>query len=77
MFVDGVVAFNEVTDLAKRSKKPICLILRKCISMLELFGLYSCHIFFNEKCRAWKRDYMIDGNLRVLVNGCQTQEIRI
>ncbi|GAU18658.1 hypothetical protein TSUD_124910 [Trifolium subterraneum] len=80
--VDGVVAVNEVIDLARKLKRA-CFIFKVDFekaydSVSWSFLDYMMMRFgFGAKWRSWIRACVFNGNLAVLVNGCPTEEINI
>ena len=77
--VDGVVAVNEIIDVARKE----CLIFKvdfekACDSVSWSFLDYMIRRFgFNDKWCRWIRACVFSGNLSVLVNGCPTEEVNI
>jgi hypothetical protein len=80
--VDGVVAVNEIIDLAKKSRKE-CLIFKADFekaydSVSWNFLEYMMQRFsFGVRWRRWIKACIFSGNLSILVNGSPTEEINI
>jgi hypothetical protein len=80
--VDGVVAVNEIIDLAKQSRKE-CLIFKVDFekaydSVSWTFLDYMMQRFgFGVRWRRWIKACVFCGNLSILVNGSPTKEINI
>ncbi|GAU44056.1 hypothetical protein TSUD_399540 [Trifolium subterraneum] len=80
--VDGVVAVNEIIDLAKKGRKD-CLIFK--VDFEKAYDSVSWNFLdymmmrfgFGDKWRGWIKVCVFSGNLYVLVNGCPTEEINI
>lgn len=81
--VDGVVAVNDIIDLARKKKKKECLIFRVNFekaydSVSWIFLAYMLdRLGFSERWCRWIRACVFCGNLSVLVNGCPTEEVNI
>jgi hypothetical protein len=80
--VDGVVAVNEIIDVARKSRKE-CLIFKvdfekayDSVSWSFLDYMMRRLGFSDRWCR-WIRACVFCGNLSVLVNGCPTEEVNI
>jgi len=80
--VDGVVAVNEVIDVARKSKKE-CLIFKvdfekACDSISWNFLEYMMvRLGFSGRWHSWIRARVFRGKLYVLVNGSPTEEVDI
>ncbi|MCH88112.1 LINE-1 reverse transcriptase like [Trifolium medium] len=80
--VDGVVAVNEVIDLARKSKRA-CFIFKVDFEKAYDYVSWSfldymmMRFGFGSQWRSWIRVCVFNGNLTVLVNGCPTEEINI
>lgn len=80
--LDGVAIINEVTDFAKKSKRP-CLIFKVDFAkaydsinwsfleyMIGRFGM-------NQRWKSWIKECIFKGDLSVLINGSPSKEVKI
>jgi hypothetical protein len=80
--VDGVVAVNEVIDVARKYKKA-CLIFKvdfeKAYDSVswEFLEYMMVRLGFSVRWHRWIRACVFCGRLSVLVNGCPTEEVDI
>jgi len=80
--VDGVVAVNEIIDVARKKNKE-CLIFKVDFEKAYDFVSWSFldymmqRLGFTDRWRSWIRACVFCGRLSVLVNGCPTEEVNI
>ena len=80
--MDGVVAVNEIIDVARKSRKE-CLIFK--VDFEKAYVSVSCSFLdymmrslgFSDRRFRWICACIFCGNLYVLVNGCPTEEVNI
>jgi len=82
MLVDGVVAVNEIIDVARKTKKE-CLIIKVDFEKAHDYVSWRFldymmrSLGFSDRWYRWIRACVFCGNLSVLVNGCPTEEVNI